>query len=101
MNFLGGSAADIGILMEAFGRSLVLEPYVASVVLGGGLVAALGTPDQQATLLAPLVEANACSRWRSTVCWKSRAGLACGCELPAAIPDHSGGREKGKPISLR
>ena len=24
----GGGAADIGILMETFGRSLVLEPYV-------------------------------------------------------------------------
>ncbi|MFN9944814.1 MAG: hypothetical protein ACK56I_35640, partial [bacterium] len=30
-----------------------------------------------------------CSRWRSTVCMKSRRGLACGWEAPAAMPDHS------------
>ena len=30
------------------------------------------------------------SAWRSSVCIKSRRGLACGCEAPRAMPDHSG-----------
>jgi alkylation response protein AidB-like acyl-CoA dehydrogenase len=34
----GGSALDTLVVMEAFGRGLVVEPYVASVVLGGGLL---------------------------------------------------------------
>jgi len=33
---LGGSLVDTMIVMEAFGRGLIVEPYVASVVLGGG-----------------------------------------------------------------
>jgi alkylation response protein AidB-like acyl-CoA dehydrogenase len=38
-------------VMESFGRSLVLEPFFATVVLGGALVATAGTPEQQATIL--------------------------------------------------
>jgi pimeloyl-CoA dehydrogenase small subunit len=34
----GGSAVETMIVMEAFGRALVLEPYFATVVLGGGLL---------------------------------------------------------------
>ncbi len=31
----GGGAIEIMLVMEAFGRALVLEPYLATVVLGG------------------------------------------------------------------
>lgn len=34
----GGGAVETAIVMEAFGRGLVLEPYFATVVLGGGLL---------------------------------------------------------------
>jgi alkylation response protein AidB-like acyl-CoA dehydrogenase len=34
----GAGAVDIMLVMEAFGRSLVLEPYLATVVLAGGLL---------------------------------------------------------------
>jgi pimeloyl-CoA dehydrogenase small subunit len=34
----GGGAVETMIVMEAFGRALVLEPYFATVVLGGGLL---------------------------------------------------------------
>lgn len=48
---LGGSAVEIGILMEAFGRGLVSEPYIATVVLGAALVERCGSAAQkQATL---------------------------------------------------
>lgn len=33
---LGGSLVDTMIVMEAFGRGLIVEPYVSSIVLGGG-----------------------------------------------------------------
>jgi alkylation response protein AidB-like acyl-CoA dehydrogenase len=52
---VGGGAVETAILMEAFGRFLVIEPYVASVVLGGGLVAALGSTAERKALLAPLM----------------------------------------------
>src|SRR5271165_2697184 len=34
----GGGAVETMLVMEAFGRGLVLEPYLASVVLGGGFL---------------------------------------------------------------
>ncbi|HEX7035520.1 MAG TPA: acyl-CoA dehydrogenase family protein [Pseudomonadales bacterium] len=34
----GGNQIDVMVVMEQFGRGLVLEPYLASVVLGGGAV---------------------------------------------------------------
>ena len=34
----GGGAVEIAIVMEAFGRGLVLEPFFATVILGGGLL---------------------------------------------------------------
>src|SRR4051812_42400716 len=33
---LGGGPVDVMLLMEVFGRSLVLEPFLATVVLAGG-----------------------------------------------------------------
>ena len=34
----GGGAVETMIVMEAFGRALALEPYLATVVLGGGFL---------------------------------------------------------------
>jgi alkylation response protein AidB-like acyl-CoA dehydrogenase len=56
---IGGGAVEIAILMEAFGKSLVVEPYLASVVLGGGIVAALGDTGQRGALLPPLIAGEA------------------------------------------
>ncbi|MCY1286644.1 Acryloyl-CoA reductase (NADH) [compost metagenome] len=39
---LGGGAVENLIVMEAFGRALVLEPYLSTVVLGGGLLKRAG-----------------------------------------------------------
>ncbi|MGA7489912.1 MAG: acyl-CoA dehydrogenase [Xanthobacteraceae bacterium] len=52
----GGGAVELAILMEAFGRHLVVEPYLATVVLGGGLIAALGTPAERGALLPAVME---------------------------------------------
>lgn len=53
---LGMGAVEVSLLMEAFGKSLVTEPYLASVILAGGLVSALGSSEQRAELIAPLIE---------------------------------------------
>jgi alkylation response protein AidB-like acyl-CoA dehydrogenase len=48
-------AAEVLVVMAEFGRALVLEPFLGTVVLGGGLVAAAGRPEQQAGLLPQVV----------------------------------------------
>ena len=35
---VGGGPVETMIVMEAFGRALALEPYLATVVLGGGFL---------------------------------------------------------------
>ncbi|MGQ0586059.1 MAG: acyl-CoA dehydrogenase family protein [Gammaproteobacteria bacterium] len=48
---LPGNAVDTMVVMEVLGRGLVVEPYVATVVLGAGLVARAGSDEQQAAIL--------------------------------------------------
>jgi pimeloyl-CoA dehydrogenase small subunit len=48
---LGGGAVDTLIVMQALGRALALEPYVATVVLAGGLLRAAASPAQRAELV--------------------------------------------------
>src|SRR5688572_5938708 len=48
---VGGGAVETMIVMEAFGRALALEPYLATVILGGGLVRHGGSEAQQAELI--------------------------------------------------
>ena len=47
----GGGPVETMIVAEAFGRGLVLEPYLATVVLGGGLIRRAADLDVQAGLL--------------------------------------------------
>ena len=47
----GGGARQTALMMEAFGRGLVTEPYLASIVMAGGAVAASGSDNQVASLL--------------------------------------------------
>ncbi len=47
----GGGPVETMIVMEAFGRGLVLEPYLATVILGGGLIRHAGSDAQQADIL--------------------------------------------------
>jgi alkylation response protein AidB-like acyl-CoA dehydrogenase len=47
----GMGVAELAVVMESFGRVLVLEPFLATVVLGAGVVAAAGSPEQKTALL--------------------------------------------------
>ena len=51
----GGGAAETLIVMQAIGQGLLVEPYLATVVLGGGLVQALGN-GQQKQMLSEIAE---------------------------------------------
>src|SRR5437016_13418994 len=44
----GAGAVETMIVMEALGKALVLEPYLATVVLGGGFLRRGGSAAQQA-----------------------------------------------------
>jgi len=52
----GGGGIEVMLLMEAFGRSLVLEPYLATVVLAGTALRLAGSEAQQAALLPRVAE---------------------------------------------
>jgi alkylation response protein AidB-like acyl-CoA dehydrogenase len=51
---VGAGPVEIGIVCQELGRVLAPEPYLASVVHAGGLVAAVGSPEQKADLLGRL-----------------------------------------------
>ena len=51
----GGSAVETMIVMEAFGRGLVLEPYLATVVLAGGILRRAGSAGQQRELIPSVI----------------------------------------------
>jgi pimeloyl-CoA dehydrogenase small subunit len=48
---LGGGAIDSMVVMEEFGRALVVEPYVSTVVIGGGALKYGGSDAQKAEWL--------------------------------------------------
>ncbi|CDZ60327.1 acyl-CoA dehydrogenase family protein [Neorhizobium galegae] len=52
---LGGRAVEVSLIMEAIGRALMVEPYLASVILAGGLVEKLGSEEQRAEILGGLI----------------------------------------------
>jgi len=43
----GGAGFDLAVVFEELGRAGVVEPFLDSAILGGGLIASLGSPDQQ------------------------------------------------------
>ena len=51
---LSGSALDTMVVMEELGRGLMIEPYLGTVILSGGLIASLGSASQKESLLAAI-----------------------------------------------
>jgi alkylation response protein AidB-like acyl-CoA dehydrogenase len=52
----GGTFQDLAVVLEAFGRGLVVEPYLSTVVLGAGLVARAGSEAQKKDILPKVAE---------------------------------------------
>lgn len=53
---LGAGAVETMIVMEAFGKALILEPYFATVVLAGGVLRHGASEAQKANLIPSVVE---------------------------------------------
>ena len=53
---LGGSTVDVAVLLEGFGRGLVVEPYQSTIVLGAETIALAGRADQKKSLLEKIAE---------------------------------------------
>ncbi len=55
---LGGGPVELMLMMEQFGRGLVVEPYLANVILAGGILRRVADTEQKAQWLAPLIGGN-------------------------------------------
>jgi pimeloyl-CoA dehydrogenase small subunit len=55
---IGGGPVDIMIVMEAMGRALVLEPYLATIVLAGGVLRHAASKEQRAGLIPNIADGS-------------------------------------------
>ena len=60
---LGGGSLATMIVMQEFGRNLVVEPYFETVVLAGGLIEDVGSPEQREAFLPEIMEGRPYGRW--------------------------------------
>ena len=61
----GGGPVETMIVMEAFGRALALEPFFATVVLGGGFLRLGGSEAQKKELLPKIADGEPAARVRA------------------------------------
>jgi pimeloyl-CoA dehydrogenase small subunit len=54
----GAGAVEIMIVMEAMGRALVLEPYLSTVVIGGGFLRHGGSAAQKSTHIPGIIDGS-------------------------------------------
>jgi len=66
---LGGGPLSTMIVMHEFGRHLVVEPFVETVVLAGGLIEHVGTPEQQQSFIPSIIDGS--KIW--TLAWTEKA----------------------------
>jgi alkylation response protein AidB-like acyl-CoA dehydrogenase len=62
----GMGIAELAVVMESFGRALVLEPFLSTVVFGAGLIAAAGSAEQQQELLPKIAAGETLVAFAST-----------------------------------
>jgi alkylation response protein AidB-like acyl-CoA dehydrogenase len=55
---MGAGPVEVAIVARELGRVLAPEPFLTSVVLAGGVVAAAGTPEQRAEVLGALASGS-------------------------------------------
>ncbi len=51
----GGGPVDMMVLMQHLARGLVVEPYLANVILAGGVLRRLASPEQKSRWLQPMI----------------------------------------------
>jgi pimeloyl-CoA dehydrogenase small subunit len=54
----GAGGVETMIVMEALGRALVLEPYLATVVIAGGFLRHGGSPEQKAAHIPAIIDGS-------------------------------------------
>lgn len=54
----GGGTMDVALVMEELGKGLVVEPFLATVVLFGGLLQKAGTAEQQQTYIPKIIDGS-------------------------------------------
>jgi len=54
----GAGAVETMIVMEALGKALLLEPYLATVVIGGGFLRRGGSAEQKAAYIPDIIEGS-------------------------------------------
>ncbi len=55
---LDGGPVELMLLMEEFGKGLVIEPYLPCIVLAGGVLKRTASDEQKAQWLAPMIEGS-------------------------------------------
>jgi pimeloyl-CoA dehydrogenase small subunit len=55
---MGAGPVETMVVMEAFGRALALEPYLATVILGGGLIRHVGSEAQKSALVPKIADGS-------------------------------------------
>ncbi len=50
-----GGAIELMVVMQLFGRGLVVEPYLANIVLAGGILRRTASPEQKKKWLHPII----------------------------------------------
>ena len=51
----GGSAIESMLIMEAFGKGLVVEPFLETMIMSGGIIDGHGSVEQKSVLLEPAI----------------------------------------------
>ena len=51
----GGSAIESMLIMEAFGKGLVVEPFLETMIMAGSLIDDYGSDEQKSSILEPAI----------------------------------------------
>ena len=89
----GGGSVETAIVMEAFGRALVVEPYLATVVMCGGLLRHAASDDQLAELVPAIAEGGRVMAYAQA---ERQARWSLNDVATKAVPDGDGWRITGE-----
>lgn len=91
----GGGFVDCAIVLENLAATLVPEPYLASVVLGGMTLARAGNASQHAAYLAPMIEGETSLALAYS---EAQSRYDVGAVETTAAPDGAGYRIAGEKV---